>query len=404
MESQGSNGLGGVTAQAETQAPAEPVRRRATAGEPEVSLVNMAAVLGRRKRMIAGATLVAMVLSGVVAFLIPPSYTAEAVILPPQPEQSSQLLMMGSPAGLAGLGGLGSSLAGGLLRNPAEMYIGILKSRTIADALIARFRLQEVYGSKGLTSARKALARHTDIATGKDYLITIRVEDRDRTRAARIANAYVDELHNQNSRLALTSASQRRLFFEQQLAAEKNALADSEIAMKKMQQASGLVFPSGQSDALMRAIAALRAEIASREVQLQGVRTYATGDNPQAQMLASTLAGLHKQLDKLEAGGGEDLVIPARQLPETGLEYLRKMRDFRYHETLFELLAKQYEAARIDEAKEAPLLQVVDSAVVPDRKSWPPRSLFVVVGGLLALIGASLFALWGDYWSRVRTA
>lgn len=404
MESQGSNGLGGVTAQAETQAPAEPVRRRATAGEPEVSLVNMAAVLGRRKRMIAGATLVAMVLSGVVAFLIPPSYTAEAVILPPQPEQSSQLLMMGSPAGLAGLGGLGSSLAGGLLRNPAEMYIGILKSRTIADALIARFRLQEVYGSKGLTSARKALARHTDIATGKDYLITIRVEDRDRTRAARIANAYVDELHNQNSRLALTSASQRRLFFEQQLAAEKNALADSEIAMKKMQQASGLVFPSGQSDALMRAIAALRAEIASREVQLQGVRTYATGDNPQAQMLASTLAGLHKQLDKLEAGGGEDLVIPARQLPETGLEYLRKMRDFRYHETLFELLAKQYEAARIDEAKEAPLLQVVNSAVVPDRKSWPPRSLFVVVGGLLALIGASLFALWGDYWSRVRTA
>jgi tyrosine-protein kinase Etk/Wzc len=405
MESQGSNGLGAVTAQAETQAPAEAVRRRATAGEPEVSLVDMAAVLGRRKRMIAGATLAAMVLSGVVAFLIPPSYTAEAVILPPQPDQSSQLLMMGSTAGLAGLGGgLGSSLAGGLLRNPAEMYIGILKSRTIADALIARFRLQEVYGSKGLTSARKALARHTDIATGKDYLITIRVEDRDRTRAARIANAYVDELHNQNSRLALTSASQRRLFFEQQLADEKNALADSEIAMKKMQQASGLVFPSGQSDALMRAIAALRAEIASREVQLQGVRTYATGDNPQAQMLESTLAGLHKQLDKLEAGGGEDLVIPARQLPETGLVYLRKMRDFRYHESLFELLAKQYEAARIDEAKEAPLLQVVDSAVVPDRKSWPPRSLFVVAGGLLALIAASLFALWGDYRARMRTA
>jgi uncharacterized protein involved in exopolysaccharide biosynthesis len=354
--------------------------------------------------MIAGVTLAAMLLSAGVALLIPPTYTAEAVILPPQPEQSSQLLMMGSPAGLAGMGGLGSTLAGGLLRSPAELYIGILKSRTIADALIARFRLQQVYRSNSETGTRKALARHTEIETGKNYLITIRVEDRDRDRAAAIANAYVDELHRQNSRLALTSAAQRRLFFEQQLADEKNALASAEIAVKKMQQSSGLVFPSGQSEALLRSIASIQAQIAAREVQLQGMRMYATADNAQLQVLETTLASLRQQLLKLEAGSGDELVVPARKMPETGLEYLRKMRDFHYHETLFELLARQYEAARIDEAKQAPLVQVVDSAVVPDRKSWPPRTLIVLAAGLLALAGASLFALLQDYVSCARAA
>ncbi|HEY1203925.1 MAG: Wzz/FepE/Etk N-terminal domain-containing protein [Bryobacteraceae bacterium] len=393
-----------MTARGETAGSTGAMHTSAASAEPEVSLLDIAAVLGRRKGLLAGATLAAMAASAAVALLIPASYTAEAVILPPQSDQSSQLLMMGSPAGLAGLGGLGSGLAGGLLRNPAELYIGILKSRTIADALIARFRLQQVYGSKSLIGTRKALERHSSIETGKDLLIRIRIEDRDRTRAAQIANAYVDELHNRNSRLALTSAAQRRLFFEQQLAEERNSLADAEIAMKKMQQSSGLVFPSGQSEALMRSIASLRAEIAAREVQLQGMRMYATGDNPQVQVMETTLAGLHQQLQKLEAGSGEELVVPARKIPETELEYLRKMRDFKYQETLFELLAKQYESARIDEAREAPLVQVVDSAVAPDRKSWPPRTLFVLVGGLLALIAASLFVLLQDYRVRMRPA
>ncbi|HXN48242.1 MAG TPA: Wzz/FepE/Etk N-terminal domain-containing protein, partial [Bryobacteraceae bacterium] len=318
-----------MTAQGGTQGSAEAVHTNAASVELEVSLLEVAARLGRRKGLIAGVTLAAIFLSAAVALLIPPSFTAEAVILPPQPEQSSQLLMMGSPAGLAGLGGLSSGLAGGLLRNPTELYIGILKSRTIADALISRFRLQQVYGSNSLIATRKALERHSTIETGKDLLIRIRVDDRDRTRAAQIANAYVDELHNRNSTLALTSASERRLFFERRLAEEKNALADAEIAMKKMQQASGLVFPSGQSEALMRSIASLRAEIAAREVQLQAMRMYATNGNPQVQVMETTLAGLHQQLQKLEAGSGDALVVPERQIPETGLEYLRKMRDFK---------------------------------------------------------------------------
>lgn len=213
-------------------------------GESEVSLLDVLATLAGRKRLIAGVALIGMAISAVVGFVLPPSYTAEAVILPPQPEQSSQSMLMGPFAGLSGLGGLaGAGAASGLLRNPADVYIGVLKSRTIADHLIAKFQLQQLYGCKNLTDTRSRLARQTSITTGKDSLIRIQVDDYERTRAARMANAYVDELHQQNSRLALTSASQRRLFFEQQLVGEKNALADAEIALKNMQQTGGLVFP-----------------------------------------------------------------------------------------------------------------------------------------------------------------
>lgn len=354
--------------------------------DADISLLDLLPVLARRKRLIAGTTAAAMILTAAIVLLVPASYTAEAVILPPQPAQSSQLLMMGSLAGLGGLGGMAG--ASSLWRNPADLYIGVLKSRTIADALIAKFHLQQIYGRRSLIDARKALARHTDIATGRDSLIHIEVDDHDPTRAARLANAYVDALHGQNSRLALTSASQRRLFFEQQLAAEKNALADAEVALKKNQQGSGLVLPQGQTEVLIRSIAQLRAEIAGREVEIASMRGYAAPDNPQLQMLQRELATLHGQLDRIERGAPEGLAVGVQKLPEVGLEYVRKLRDVKYHEALFEILAKQYEAARIDEAQQAPVMQVVDAAVIPDKKSWPPRTLFVLGAGLLAALGA----------------
>jgi uncharacterized protein involved in exopolysaccharide biosynthesis len=362
--------------------------------EPEISLLDLLRVLGRRKRIIAGAGLIAAGLTAVAAFLWPPTYTAEAVILPPQPEQSSQAMMMGSFAGLGNLGGLaGLGAASALLRNPAELYIGILKSRTVAESLIAKFRLPDVYGKGSLTGTRKALERHTTITAGRDSLIRIRVDDRDRTRAAELANAYVDELQSRNSGLALTSASQRRLFFERQLAEEKNALADAEVALKKAQQGSGLVFPQGQSEALIRSIAQLRAEIAGREVQLQSMRAYAAPGNPQLQMVERETTAFREQLDKLERGAPEGLAVPARKLPEASLDYVRKLREVKYHELLFEILSRQYEAARIDEVRMAPLVQVVDAAVVPDRKSWPPRTLFTVAAGCLGALGACVVVL-----------
>lgn len=356
--------------------------------ESEVSLLDVFTVLARRMRLIAATALLFAGATGVVVFVVPPTYTAEAVILTPQTEPSFQAMMMGPLAGLGGLAGGGS--AAGLWRNPAELYIGVLKSRTIADALIAKFRLQQVYGRRNLTATRKELARRTNIATGRDSLIRIRVDDRDRARAAAIANAYASELHQRNSQLALTSAAQRRLFFEQQLAAEKNALSESEIALANTQRASGLVSPGSQSEVLIRSIAQMRAEIAGREVTLQGIRLYAAAGNPQLQILEREIAALRQQLSALEAGkaGGGVLDVTARRLPEASLAHIRKLRDLKYHEALFEILSRQYEAARIDEAKLAPVIQVVDTAIAPDQKSWPPRTVCIFAAGLLGALGA----------------
>jgi len=378
---------------------------RVALAEPEIPLLDLAGVLAGRKGLIAAAALLCAALTAVVVFVMPPTYTAEAVILPPQAEQSAQAMWMGPLAGLGGLGGLGAAASGaGLLRNPAELYIGVLKSRTIADALITTFRLEQVYGRRSLTDTRKELERRTSITTGRDSLIRIRVDDHDRARAAAIANAYADELHSQNSRLALTSAAQRRLFFERQLAGEKNALADAEIAFKNTQQANGLIFPPGQSEALIRSIAQLKAEIAAREVQLESMRTYATGGNPQVQLVERELAALREQARALEAGKTQagSMAVTTRGLPQASLDYIRRLRDLKYHETLFEILAKQYEAARIDEARLAPVLQVVDSAVIPDKKSWPPRRLLIFAAGCLGALAAGTFVLVQDYRRRTN--
>ena len=364
--------------------------------EPEVSLPDLFGAVWRNRRGVATATACAVALTAAVVFIMPVRYTAEAVVLPPQPEQSAQAMMAGGLAGLTGLGALGNSGASSLFRNPGDLYAGLLKSRTVADALISRFDLKRLYGKKTMVDARKSLARRTTIETTKDLLIHVRVEDADRTRAAAMANAYIEELHSQNSRLALTSAAQRRLFFETRLREEKEALAAAEVALKTIQESSGLVYPSGQSEVLLRSIAQLRAEIAGREVELQSIRIYATPENPQVRGIEEEISGLRAQLKKVEATGGTDgdLMVTARQLPDAGMEYLRKVRDLKYHEALYELLGKQYEAARIDEAKQSPLVQVVDQATPPDKKSWPPRALFIALAGILAAIASCAVAIW----------
>jgi len=231
------------------------------AEEPEISILAVLIVLARRKLLIAGSTCILTLAGAIGVNLVPNSFTAEAVILPPQQQQSSlAVLASGALGNLAG-SGMASQLG---LKNPADLYIGILKSRTISDEIITRFHLQDLYHQKCLSDARSILGRHTSFASGKESLITISVQDRDPIRAAAMANAFVDELYKENSQLAVTDASQRRLFFEQLLHKEKDALSDAEIALKDTQQLTGLVAPSGQAEVLIRSAAQLRAEIASR--------------------------------------------------------------------------------------------------------------------------------------------
>jgi uncharacterized protein involved in exopolysaccharide biosynthesis len=360
----------------------------------EISFTDLFTTIVSRRWTVIWSVLATALISTAIAFLMPAEYTAEAVILTPQQAQPSlsamaQLAGAGAGAGLSGL----SLLTGFGLHNPSDLYVGILESRTIADALITRFNLKQVYSDQYVQRARKHLARRTNIKAGKDTLIHIQVDDRDPKRAAQLANAYVEELSSRNTTVALTEASQRRLFFEGQLAKEKELLAASEVALRDTQQFTGLVVPTGQAEALVRSASQLNAEIFSREAQLAGMQTYVADDNPRFQAVKKELGALRSELAKLESGehvaGSPE--VPVGKLPQAGLEYLRKYRDVKYHEGLYEALAKQYEAARLDEAKAAPLVQVIDNAVVPERKSWPPRLLIVLISSALAAMGSSLW-------------
>jgi uncharacterized protein involved in exopolysaccharide biosynthesis len=293
--------------------------------------------------------------------------------------------LIGQIGAIAGLG------AGDLgLKNPADIFVAMLTSRTIEDNLINRFDLRKIYWVKRYQDARKKLEGRSEIIATKEGLISISVTDRDPKRAAEIANAYVGELHYLNQNLAITEAGQRRLFYEQQIKAEQSELSAAELALKRVQEKSGLLQPDVQGRTMIASIADLRAQVASHEVQLQTMRSYATPNNPDLKRAETELAGLRGELAKLEhantVAGNGNIAIPARQMPEAELEYLRRGRELKYHEALYEFLGKQLEAARIDEANDTLLVQVVDKAVPPEKKSSPHRTLIVMVTAALALL------------------
>jgi tyrosine-protein kinase Etk/Wzc len=357
--------------------------------EQGIDLLEVMALLLRGKKTILKFMLVTAALAAlVVYFVMKPMYTAEASFLPPQSAPGSGMSQLANQLGpLTGLGALGG------LKSSGDVYVGILKSRTIADNLIKRFNLQKVYETKRISDAAKKLKDRSTFVSGKDTLITISVEDHDANRATSLANGYLDALYEQNGRLALTEASQRRLFFEQQLEREKDALADAEVELKKTEEQTGLISPGGQAQVEIEAIAQVRAQISAREIELGALKQAATDQNPEVIRLQTQIDGLEQQLQKLESGSearqSGNVLPAAAKVPELALEYVRREREVKYHEILFGLIAKQYESARLDESRESPVLQVVDRAVVPDRKSGPPRALIMLASCLLgALVGA----------------
>ncbi len=354
-----------------------------------VDLFDILLVLSEARRSIAIWAVILLILGGIYSVVAAPIFTAVAIILPPQQGQSFSSKMMEQLSPLM-------ALAGGAVRNPADLYIGILESRTIADHLIDKFHLQELYKSKKMEDARIALRRNSRFLASKDGLIHITVDDHDPNRASEMANAYVDELYSMNSHLAITEAAQRRVFFDQELADEKHALTTAENELKQTAEKSGVIQLGGQAESVIVALSRLRAEIASREVQLSSMHTFATDQNPDAIRVQQEINSLREQLSKLEGDPRNPqlstLGIPAGRVPAITLEYLRKLREVKYHESLFELLSKQYEAARIDEAKAAPIIQVVDRAIPPDKKSGPHR-LFITLGcGFIGLFMGSVVA------------
>lgn len=366
--------------------------RREDIMDDEISLIDLAITLAKYKKLILGAPLVTAVIVALITLFIPNSYTATTQIMPPQQQSGAASALLGQLGALSSLAGVSTGI-----KNPNDTYVAMLKSRTVSDNLIRRFKLQAVYDKKYASDTRKKLEKASIITAGKDGVIVVMVEDREPKRAAALANGYVEELQKLTQVLAVTEASQRRLFFETQLLNSKQTLGDAEIALKQLQEKTGLIKLDAQAEALVKAGSELKAQIALKEVELGALRTFATGNNPDYIRIEQLLGGLHSQLAKVEAGS-----VTTSKIPETGLEYLRKVRDLKYAETVYELLAKQFEIAKIDEAKEGSMIQVLDKAIAPEKKSKPKRALIIALAALAVGFGAVLWAFIVEGLSRAK--
>jgi tyrosine-protein kinase Etk/Wzc len=368
-------------------------------------LLDVLIVLSRRQRIILRTTLAAAAVAAAIALGLPNRYTATANILPPQQSPSLAASMIGQLGALGPMAAMAQRDLG--LKNPNDLYVGMVRSRTVEDALIARFDLLRVYGDKTMSDARRDLGNSSSIVLGKEGFIAISVEDTDRSRAPQIANAYVDELRILTQRLAVTEAGQRRLFFEGQWKLAKDNLSEAEQALKETEQTTGLIQLDGQAKAIIESAVKLRAAIAAKEVELHGMRLFSTEQNPDVQLGEQQLSGMRAQLALLEkqSGGGEvrgNVQVPAGSVPEAGLEYVRKLREVKYAETLYELMAKQVEAARLDEAKTAAVIQVLDPAIRPDRRSSPHRTWIVAGGILFGFFASAAYVIAAAALARMR--
>jgi uncharacterized protein involved in exopolysaccharide biosynthesis len=335
--------------------------------EDEISLLDLALVVAENLRLlILGPLAVGLAALG-YAFTIEPTFTAKVVMLPPQQQQSaaaSALQSLGALGGLAGAAGI---------KSPADQYVALMQTNTVEDRLIERFKMMEVYKTEFKADARKALEQNTRISAGKkDGLLTIEFDDKSPQRAAEVANAYVEELRRLTSSLAMTEAQQRRAFFEKQLGQTKDKLTAAQRALQAAGINEGAI--RAEPRAAAEVYAKLQAEITAGEVRLQTMRGYLTETAPDFQQAQNQLTALRGQLARREAvntSGAQG-------------DYVDRFREFKYQETLFDLFARQYEVARIDESREGAVIQVLDPATPPERKSKPKRAMMAVVATLAA--------------------
>lgn len=371
--------------------------RNAEPYDDEISLLEVATVLWSAHKRIGLVSAVFAAISIVVALLMPNIYTAQTVLMPPQQQQSAASAVLAQLGGLAG--GAGAALG---LKNPNDIYVSMIKSRAVADKLIKQFDLQRRYGTENRDETIAELANVVDVASGKDGLITIKVDDEDPDVAAKMANAFVDAFRDVSGGLAVTSAAQRRLFYQQQLESTKNALVKAEADLAKVQAKTGILQLEAQGKATMEAVAGLRADIAAKTVELTAMRQAMTAQNPELVRAEAGLQGLRAQLEQMlgKRVDKDEAFLPRDAIPNAGLEYVRALREVKYNELLLEMLAKQFEIARLDEANEGAVVQVLDRATAPDRKSKPKRALLVIVFTLLGAVAAASWVLTRAFWPR----
>lgn len=372
---------------------------------PSIGLLDLLTWLGEGKRFIAAVTVVAAVASLAYALTRAPIFTARTTLLPPGAQQQST-----SAAALAALGSLGG-LTGGLGgKTPDELYVTLLKSDSVQRVLATRFDLYKRYQVETYEVLRKVIPQRVRVSSDKKSgVITVEVDDKEPKFAADLANAYAGEITKLLGRLAVSEAQQRRVFFDQQLKETKENLVKAEQALRGVQEKSGMIVLDQQAEAIIKSVAELKTRIIEREVRLKVLRTSTTAQNPDVQMLNSELAALRGELARMESAtgasaprGGGGIDIPVGKLPAAGLEYVRAAREVKFQETMLASMLRQFEIAKLDEAKEGPALQQVDVALPPDRKSKPSRALIVLSATLLALLASCLVVLWRRYRALLR--
>jgi tyrosine-protein kinase Etk/Wzc len=334
--------------------------------DEEISLLDLLLVVVENLRLLVLGPLAVGLAALGISFMIPPTYTAKTQFLPPQQQQSSASALV-QALGVGAIGGLSAGLG---IKNPADQYIAFLKSQSIQDAMVDRFDLLKRYDTKFRVEARKELLENTKISAGKDGIIALELDDKDPKVAADMANAYVDELRRMMNRLALTEAQLRRSFFEKKLKEAKENLSAAEESLRGTGVSGGVLKTS--PGAAVEVVARLKAGITVQEIKVASMRGYLADTSPEFVQAMKELSVLKAQLtnaEKSDTATGDGL-------------YVSRYREFKYQETLYELFAKQYELARVDESREGAAVQVVDSAQPPEKKSRPKKALIAIIASL----------------------
>jgi tyrosine-protein kinase Etk/Wzc len=373
---------------------------------PHSAAMDFVRDLGRHKRFVAAVTAVAMGAGVVYSLTLPVLFTATTRILTPQQAPSSAAFVMSQLAS-SGAGALAAAAGAGLgLHNPNDIYIGLLQSEPVADAILEKFGLAAVYKAKYQSAARAKLAENTQISSEKSGFIAISVTDRDPQRAASIANTYTGQLLALSKSLAVTEASQRRLFYEDQLKHAKDDLVAAQYAFQQIQRKKGLVQLDAQARAVIGNLSALRATRAAKQVELDALRSYSTERNPQVELAERQLQSLTAEETRLERTGGEagSADLGLQQVADAGMDYLTAEHELQYRQVMFDLLLKQFDAAKLDEAKTSTVVQVVEKAAPPDRKSSPHRASIVFMFTVLGLLAACSYLFVCQVAARLSAA
>jgi uncharacterized protein involved in exopolysaccharide biosynthesis len=305
-----------------------------------------------------------------------------------------------------GLGGIAGGFLG--LKSPADLWVGILKSQTVRDGIVTRFDLMNAFKVPTLEDARAALNATVTVTKSKEDIISITVEDKNPEQAARLANAFVEELDKVNKRVVMSAGGRMRIFVEKRLTDGKAELAKLEEAVKAFQEKNGAVKLDDQSKAIIETIGKVKGQLMAKEVELQTFLSYATPNNPQAEILKSQIEELRGGMQELEEGkigdrrASKGLFIPTAKMPHLALQYARLLRDMKVHETLDTLLTQQYEMSRIQEAKDSPTVQVLDLAKAPESRTKPKRTQIVILSVFSAAFVAAFLAFFIEFRGKLQ--